>query len=427
MTIHYLPFKITEKFPSSIVTDYDIFLYRVQAPSSYLTKSKHWIDRATLYSINQEVQNRTVEASPKMDQVYYPLLNFFYHISLTANFFQLVKVKNKYRLQGTDIVAEYEQLNTTEKYFSLFEAFWVCTDWLDIFRECRYVAQSDIPQDDKFITVLSDFPCDQEIGSGELIKRAKHYPQSALVHIVRILSFFGILTYRLKSLTPKEQYTKGYIKLKSITVTPFGNRFLKLLDKDRPFTLWNTPFRYFTGYDYLKQDFAGDQFIPEGFVEPFRQMLTTSTVLEKGLPILKPKNLNGSFVFKISIDGTWRTISTSGKSTLADLHLAIQIAYNFDNDHLYSFYFDPDRLSSRKSYHSPEGVEYPYADDFSIGQLNLYVGQELLYVFDYGDLWKFSVEVIEITKEQHFGNYKILQQHGESPEQYLEFDDEGWD
>ena len=56
MNITYLPFRITEDFPSSIVADYDKFLSQVQAPSSYLTKSKHWINRSTLYSLNQDVQ-----------------------------------------------------------------------------------------------------------------------------------------------------------------------------------------------------------------------------------------------------------------------------------------------------------------------------------------------------------------------------------
>jgi len=428
MNILYLPFKITEKFPSTIVTDYDKFLAEVQGPSSYLTKSKHWIDRATLYSLNQAMQARNVDASPKTDQIYYPLLNFFYHISLAANFFQLVKVKSKHRLQPTNIIAEYEQLNTPEKYFSLFEAFWVYTDWIVILREDKYVSEYDIPQDDQFIATLCDLPSDKEIGLGQILKRTKCFHQLGFAHIIRMLSFFGLLTYKFKSLSPKEQYSKGYIKLKSIKITPFGSSFFELLDKKRPFTLWNMPFRHFTGAEYPGKDFEDQHSIHEVFYEPFRQMLATGTAIEKGLPILKPDNLKGGFIFKVSIDGTWRTISTSGQSTLDDLHLAIQKAYNFGNDHLYSFSLDPLRLHSRKSYHSPEGSEYPYASEVYIGQLNLYVGQKLLYVFDYGDWWDFSIEVIEITKEPHFGDYKLLQQHGEGPEQYPEFDDEDdWD
>jgi len=275
MNISYLPFKITEKFPSSIVTDYDKFLAEVQGPSSYLTKSKHWIDRATLYSLNQAVQARNVDASPKTDQIYHPLLNFFYHISLAANFFRIVKEKNKYRLQPTNIIAEYEQLNTTEKYFSLFEAFWVHTDWIVLLREDKYVSEYDIPQDDQFIATLRDLPYDKEISIGQILKRTKYFHQLGFAHIIRMLSFFGLLTYELKSLSPQEQYSKGYIKLKSIKITPFGSSFFEVLDRKRPFTLWNMPFRNFTGAEYPGKNLEDQHSIHEEFNEPFRQILAT--------------------------------------------------------------------------------------------------------------------------------------------------------
>jgi len=54
----------------------------------------------------------------------------------------------------------------------------------------------------------------------------------------------------------------------------------------------------------------------------------------------------------------------------------------------------------------------------------LYVGQKLLSVFDYGDWWELSVEVINIAREPHFGSFKLLQQHGVRPEQYPDFDDD---
>ncbi|MFT5731090.1 MAG: hypothetical protein ACI8PB_005283 [Desulforhopalus sp.] len=428
MSITYLPFRITEDFPSSIVADYDKFLSQVQAPSSYLTKSKHWINRSTLYSLNQDVQTLNVEALPTTDQIHYPLLNFFYHISLEAIFFQIVKDKNKYRFQQTPVIAEYAQLSTTEKYFALFEAFWVYTDWIDVLKESGYVAESDIPQEDQFIAAFCDLPSNKEIPIAQISKHMDHFGQIGSAYIIRILSFFGLLTYKLKSLSQKEQYSKDYIKIKAIRITPFGNVFFDLLDKKRPFTLWNKPFRYFTYADYPAQDFGDKPTKQEISAEPFKRILNTETVIDKGLPILKSDNLKGTITFKVSIDETWRTLSISGKDTLDDLHLAIQEVYSFQNDHLYSFSFDPQRLHPRKCYHSPEGSESPYASKVYIGQLNLYVGQKLLYVFDYGDWWDFSIEVMGITKEPHFGDYKLLQQHGDSPEQYPEFnDDDYWD
>ncbi len=186
------------------------------------------------------------------------------------------------------------------------------------------------------------------------------------------------------------------------------------------------PFHHFTGAEYPGQDFESEHSRSENFVEPFKQILNAKTIIDKGLPIRKSNNIKGTFIFKVSIAESWRTLSISGKETLDDLHLTIQEAFSFENDHLYSFSFDPQRLHPRKSYHSPEGREYPCASDVCIGHLHLYVSQKLLYVFDYGDWWEFNVEIIDITKEPHFGDYKLLQQHGDSPEQYPEFDDDDY-
>lgn len=424
MNITYLPFKITEDFPSWIVADYDMFLSRVQSPSSYLTASKHCLDRNTLHALNQEVKTFNVETSSKADQIFYPLLNFFYHISLAANFFQIVRVKNKYRLQPTDLIAEYERLNTAEKYFAMFEAFWVYTDWAEILRDDAYVSEFNIPQDDQFVALLCTIPASKEIYVERVLEDAGYLNLLGTVHIIRILSFFGLLTHTLKSLSPREQYSKGYIKLKSIKINPFGSRFFELLRRERPFTLWNMPSRHFTGAEYPGQDFDDKHSGPAAFAGPFKQMLHDTTIIDKGLPIQNQGNLIGTFIFKINIDDASRTLSISGEDTLDDLHLAIQEVYRFRNDHLYSFSFDPQRLHPKKSYHSPEGGEYPFASEVSIGQLHLYVGQRLLYVFDYGDWWEFSIEVISITEEPHQGKFTLLQQQGEGPEQYPEFDDD---
>ena len=52
-----------------------------------------------------------------------------------------------------------------------------------------------------------------------------------------------------------------------------------------------------------------------------------------------------SYVFRVSQGKTWRKIQISKESTLEDLHLAIQDVFEFDNDHLYSFFMDNKRWS----------------------------------------------------------------------------------
>ena len=54
---------------------------------------------------------------------------------------------------------------------------------------------------------------------------------------------------------------------------------------------------------------------------------------------------------------------------------------------------------SRERFTFPFEDEGPHVDEPIIGELGLYVGQNILYLFDYGDEWEFRVELEEIRPE----------------------------
>ena len=429
MTIISLPFRITEEWPTPIIRDYEQFLDAVQEPTSYLTKAKCWIDRATLYSLNKKVLTYKSDTHSKTDMHFYPLLNFFYHISIAAQFFQFKKLKNKLGLQPTELISKYRQLSSAEKYFALFEAFWVKSDWVEMFREVG--SAYNLPMENQFIEALLSFSACEEIDSREFYRVTGFSPDTEFTYVIQILAFFGILTYQLKKLTSKEQklYRKGYLRLKSLTISEFGRNFLEVLHNNRPFELWNIPYRIELGViDFSGQDFSetNESKIPEPFFKAFKPLMSKGNVLKNCLPCSEPKISSGTYIFKVSLGRIWRTIAISGKDSLDQLHLAIQEAFNFENDHLYAFSLDPLRLNSRKSFNDPRGGDYPFADEAIIGKLNFYEGQRFLYVFDFGDWWDFDIELIEIENEIHLDRYKIVKKHGESPEQYPACDDEDW-
>jgi len=95
--------------------------------------------------------------------------------------------------------------------------------------------------------------------------------------------------------------------------------------------------------------------------------------------------VDGTYVFKVSLaKDLWRRIEISADHTLLDLHRAIQKAYNFDDDHLYSFLWTAER-GRMKDLFPPYEEEDPWVDDVRIGELGLFIGQNILYLFDYGD------------------------------------------
>ena len=65
-----------------------------------------------------------------------------------------------------------------------------------------------------------------------------------------------------------------------------------------------------------------------------------------------------SYIFHVSLPGTgrtWRKIELRADQMLHDLHMAIQDAFEWDNDHLYAFFMSGKAWDSSSEYRLPEG------------------------------------------------------------------------
>jgi len=163
----------------------------------------------------------------------------------------------------------------------------------------------------------------------------------------------------------------------------------------------------------LKKSKPGDPFFL-----PFVSLFAGGE-LEKTLPRGESKPKDGIYVFKVSLEkNIWRRIELSSDHTLLDLHNSIQSAYGFDDDHLYSFFMDG-KIPSDEVFTSPYDDTGPHVDVVRIGDLGLTVGQNILYLFDYGDMWRFRVELEEIRALGVIPlNPMIIESKGKSPKQY---------
>lgn len=194
-----------------------------------------------------------------------------------------------------------------------------------------------------------------------------------------------------------------------------------------------------------------------------------------------------TYTFHVSIPGTgrvWRKIEMRADQTLETLHRAIQRAYAWGGDHLYSFFMSGKAWDTASEYCLPEGVspwgeyieeeeeeekeeeELPeltpeereqelrelYGDTdmtleemeadlkaffeeyfekaatsgpgdvrtTTVGELGLRKGQTFMYLFDYGDEWRFNVRVHAINENapEDMAYPRIVESVGEAPEQY---------
>jgi hypothetical protein len=221
--------------------------------------------------------------------------------------------------------------------------------------------------------------------------------------------------------TRRDVNHKSLVFLDSLTPSKLGVAISKIMLKERPFAQWNIPYRRTLGeiVDYPGQELEGKgEYVP--FIEAFRKICADGESLDM-LPREERENIQGNFVFKVSLGKVWRTIAISSEDTLHDLHLAIQDAFRFDEDHLYAFYMDGRRFSDY-SFEHPYSDDGPWADDAVIGKIDLVVNQQFLYLFDFGDEWHFSVRLMEIrTDEPLLPEPKILERKGKAPEQYGEY------
>ncbi len=72
-----------------------------------------------------------------------------------------------------------------------------------------------------------------------------------------------------------------------------------------------------------------------------------------------------SYTFHVSIPNTgrvWRKVELTADQTLEDLHFAIQDAFDFDADHLYSFFMSGRAWDASTEYMLPEGID-PWGED----------------------------------------------------------------
>jgi hypothetical protein len=136
-----------------------------------------------------------------------------------------------------------------------------------------------------------------------------------------------------------------------------------------------------------------------------------------------------SYVISVSpYTGCYRHIRVSADITLDELHNIIQDVFAFNNDHLYAFFMDNKAWSHWDAYFSPHEGEERSAADYRLRDLALYKGQKFLYLFDFGDEWRFECRILRAVTEDT-NDYRILRSKGEAPEQYPDYfgDDDEYD
>ncbi|MER1985779.1 MAG: hypothetical protein ABS948_07790 [Solibacillus sp.] len=236
-------------------------------------------------------------------------------------------------------------------------------------------------------------------------------------HFLLYFSYFGFWDVTLE----ENIKSRTIVRAKSITLKPFLQQLTPVLQQnfsDEVSLHGDIPFFLDEEKDEPEEHEELLPFLTQ--LQPLFEEGQLNTVLQD----YKAPAVHGEYVFKVMLDKKcWRTIALSDQHTLEDLHDWIQTAFDFDNDHLYAFYMDSTPFS-RHCYNSPMDTEGPFVQDVTIGKLRLEVGQQFLYLFDFGDEWHFAVQVEAITADKIAFETGIIDEKGQAPTQYEFYDED---
>jgi hypothetical protein len=128
----------------------------------------------------------------------------------------------------------------------------------------------------------------------------------------------------------------------------------------------------------------------------------------------------------------YREIEIGGRKTLSDLAEAIVHAFDFEFDHAFGFYSKltgQDVMRSQPKYElfadMGEQTDAKSVRKTRVADAFPDVGHTMLFMFDYGDDWRFVVQVIGVGQKAAKARYpKVLRKVGRAPEQYGSWEDD---
>ena len=399
---------ITDVQPGTVLHDFGMLLdflgpEGVEASGKYNLlplKSIEELDRGLSRPLNLEMKRPQLRSHP-----YLHGLNLLLRASGLT---QVVGAGGKARLVlDPEMLMQWNQLNATERYFNLLEA------WL------RFGRPEMIGEQGRWGMRLL-LPCVQawrELRDG-VRKFDAEKPAEVWVHGVgRDFYMLGLMEmFGLIKIEQPPRGTKPWVPA-ALERVPFGDAFFGLIAGCvDPLGRDMSPPKV---DEDEENDEAGDE-APEvprfgGWQPRFQPYFPE---WHNNLEIPQPEPQVGTFIFRVSLGKIWRLIAIPGDLTLDDLVDAILRSMRFDSDHLYEFSYR-DRFGKDVSIVHPAMEGELSTDCTQIGTLPLEPGHTMKLLYDFGDSWPFAVKLERIEpRSAKAKTPRILQSHGKAPAQY---------
>lgn len=350
-----------------------------------ITKTQEFINGGTLMELNELMEtDQFADCHNRTPQYKCSLLNFFYYLALAGKVLKIDYSRStKYLIQGKNYNA-YKKLSESEKYLFLLETFWLDCD----------LEKMQAPKKDNNIETNLERYLSRLLDNQDLIvnDQLKYY----------LGSFIKYLTYL-------DLWQEDFLKIK---LTKTGKSIIPVLINKWSLKDYNIPLLRKVGYE------SGIYGARMAYQEPFWIDFADLFLEVNGtIPRVVVEDISGNYIFKIKLGKIWRRVKIAASATLADLHLVIQEVFDFEDDHLYSFFMTNKPWDGPGYGRIEEGRGFDAAGK-KIFELGLEIGQEFLYIFDYGTEWRFKIKTERFSDGLEIKEAELVDAKGESPEQY---------
>jgi hypothetical protein len=370
--------KILSGNQGTIIKDFNTLLgYIVENGGVALTKSETAFSMSDLLSLNEIFSNPQKTGLSRPQQKAFPYINSLFLLLRLSVLAFVKKEKNKSVIHiDATALNSWKQLKPVEQYGHLL-TYLLHPEGNAILGE-RYFG---------LLQNISWLHNDQKRILGYINNREHHGFQD---YQLAALDLFGILS--IKPMAPKVGKSWDF---EHVSITPFGDDIIKFV---------STSLR--EAFDLSSVDTLFSM------VQPLFPHWKTLMKAPKKEPQL------GIHIFKISLGKAWRQIAIKGDVDLHSFGDVILDAFEFDNDHLHEFSFKNQHGVIEKIFHY-SCDEALSSDEVLIGELNLQIGSEMIYLFDFGDSWRFHIVLEELDPEAlKLKKPVILKKYGEAPVQY---------
>lgn len=389
--------RISDTEPGPILKDFQMLLDAIGEKGVPVSNSNHLLSQSLLTELNQRLDQPIQLDLKRPVQKSFAPLNGLYLLLRTTGLGQITaKGKKHILVLNPDILQSWQQLNPTERYFTLLET-WLIRANEEVLGE-RRTPMNEGMKCSQFWTWVSDKG--KKFNSYAEQQSLSYYPA---LHNLALLQQFGLL----EVVSGKPEAGKGW-RVKQVKRLPLGDALMQVVI-----------------HAYITQDMMWESevnpFVPFGQLQPALQPYFSDWQNNLTMPL--PQFRSAVHIFKVSLGDIWRRLAISAEQTLYDLSRLILASVEFDSDHLDMFIYK--NLIGRTVEITHPGADGDLlTDEFRIGELTLSEGSTMTYIFDFGDWWEFQVQLEQVHEDERAGYAEILDSAGDAPPQYPNWDGE---